>query len=73
MCTIPLSDTVQNYLVPSTRQTSYAGIKPKKLAALLDKMAKAGLSSRDPGGREQGIKRQREAEAVGRLFPGESR
>ncbi|KAF8517783.1 exocyst complex subunit Sec15-like-domain-containing protein [Gautieria morchelliformis] len=73
LCSIPLSDTVQNYLVPSTRLASYSGVKPKKLAALLDKMAKAGLSSRDPVQREQGSKRQKEAEAVGRLFPGENR
>jgi len=73
MCTIPLQDMVQNYLVPSTRQASYAGIKPKKLAALLEKMARAGLNTRDYALREQGNKRHREAEAVGRLFPGESR
>ncbi|KIJ56882.1 hypothetical protein M422DRAFT_218657 [Sphaerobolus stellatus SS14] len=73
MCSIPLQDAVQKYLVPSTRQTLYSGIKPKKLAALLEKMAKAGLSSRESAQREKGTRRQREAEAVGRLFPGESR
>ena len=73
LCSIPLSDTVQNYLVPSTRLASYSTVKPKKLAALLEKMARAGLLSRDSVQREQGSKRQREAEAVGRLFPGENR
>ncbi|KAF8591599.1 exocyst complex subunit Sec15-like protein [Ramaria rubella] len=73
ICSIPLSEAVQNYLVPSIRQASYSGVKPKKLASLLDKMARAGLSSRDPVQRERGVKRQKEAEAVGRLFPGENR
>ena len=73
ICSIPLSETVQNYLVPSTRQASYSTVKPKKLAALLEKTARAGLSSRDAIQREQGAKRQKEAEAVGRLFPGENR
>jgi len=73
LCNIPLSDSVQNYLVPGTRQTSYSKVKPKKLATLLEKMARAGLNSRDAAQRQQGIKRQREAEAVGRLFPGENR
>ncbi|TFK55453.1 rsec15 [Heliocybe sulcata] len=70
---ITLSDTVQDYLVPSIRQTSYSAVKPKRLQALLDKLAKFGGSCRDNPSREKGEKRRREAEAVGRLFPGESR
>ncbi|EPQ59901.1 hypothetical protein GLOTRDRAFT_33192 [Gloeophyllum trabeum ATCC 11539] len=70
---IILSDTVQDYLVPSIRQTSYSAVKPKRLQALLEKLAKYGGSCRDNVSREKGEKRRREAEAVSRLFPGESR
>ena len=43
------------------------------LAALLDKLARYGLECRGAPERERGEKRRKEAEAVGRLFPGESR
>ncbi|KAH8113224.1 exocyst complex component, sec15 subunit [Phellopilus nigrolimitatus] len=73
MTSIPLSDKVQEYLVPSIRQTTYSIIKPKKFQALLEKLAKFGGSSRDSAERERGEKRRKEADAVGRIFPGESR
>ena len=60
-------------LVASIRQTSYANVKPKRLAALLDKLGRHGLECRDAPSREKGDKRRKEADAVGRLFPGESR
>ena len=68
-----MSDSVADYLVPSLRQTTYAIVKPKKLAALLEKLSRYGASCRDYASREKGEKRRKEAEAVGRLFPGESR
>jgi hypothetical protein len=37
---IVLSGSVADFLVSSRRQTTYANIKPKKLAALLDKLAR---------------------------------
>lgn len=55
------------------RQTSYAAVKHKKLQALLDKLAKYGASQRDAPSRELGDRRRKEADAVGRLFPGEGR
>jgi hypothetical protein len=70
---IPLNNTVQEYLVPAMRQTSYASVKQKRLQALLDKLAKFGASQRDAPARELGDKRRKEADAVGRLFPGEGR
>ncbi|KAJ7683972.1 rsec15 [Mycena rosella] len=70
---IPLNNTVQEYLVPAMRQTSYAAVKNKRLQALLDKLAKFGASQRDAPARELGDKRRKEADAVGRLFPGEGR
>ncbi|KAJ7929967.1 rsec15 [Mycena leptocephala] len=70
---IPLNNTVQEFLVPAMRQTSYAAVKHKKLQALLDKLAKYGASQRDAPSRELGDRRRKEADAVGRLFPGEGR
>ncbi|KAG6821554.1 hypothetical protein H0H93_000063 [Arthromyces matolae] len=70
---IPLSDTVQDYLVPAMRHTSYSAVKHKRLQSLLEKLAKFGASQRDPAARELGEKRRKEADAVGRLFPGEGR
>ncbi|KAI0250002.1 exocyst complex component sec15 subunit [Lactifluus subvellereus] len=70
---IVLSDSVAEYLVPSLRQTTFANVKPKKLTALLEKLARYGGNCRDQLSREKGEKRRKEADAVGRLFPGESR
>ncbi|KAF8270908.1 exocyst complex component sec15 subunit [Lactarius quietus] len=70
---IVLSDSVAEFLVPSRRQTTFALVKPKKLTAVLEKLARYGGSCRDQLSRERGEKRRKEADAVGRLFPGESR
>ncbi|GLB33985.1 hypothetical protein LshimejAT787_0108690 [Lyophyllum shimeji] len=70
---IPLSDTVQEYLVPAMRHTSYSAVKQKRLQALLEKLARFGGTQRDPAARELAEKRRKEADAVGRLFPGEGR
>lgn len=40
---------------------------------MLEKLAKYGASLRDPVQRERADKRRREAEQVGRMFPGENR
>lgn len=70
---IPLLDVVQEYLVPGVRQASYSVVKPKKLQALLEKLAKYCASIRDAGIREKGERRRKEAEAVGHIYPGEHR
>ncbi|KAJ7639038.1 rsec15 [Roridomyces roridus] len=70
---IPLNNTVQEYLVPAMRQTSYAAVKYKRLQSLLDKLARYGASQRDAASRELGDRRRKEADSVGRLFPGEGR
>ncbi|KAJ7240336.1 exocyst complex component, sec15 subunit [Mycena haematopus] len=70
---IPLNSTVQEFLVPAMRQTSYAAVKHRRLAALLEKLARYGASQRDGPSRELGDRRRKEADAVGRLFPGEGR
>ena len=64
---------MQEYLVPANRHASYAAVKPKRLQALLEKLARFGATQRDAGARDLGERRRKEAEAVGRLFPGESR
>jgi len=70
---IVLDNLVQDYLTPSVRQSSYALIKPRRVHILLEKLAKFGKSSRDSAEREVGEKRQREADSVGKIYPGESR
>jgi len=70
---IVLNDVVQEYLIPSVRQSSYTQVKPRRLCVLLEKLAKFGKSSRDSAEREAGEKRQKEADSVGKIFPGESR
>ncbi|TFK71800.1 exocyst complex component, sec15 subunit [Pluteus cervinus] len=70
---IPLSGTVHEYLVPAMRTTSYMSVRPKRLQAILEKLAKYGATQRDPASREMAEKRRRDAEAVGRIYPGESR
>jgi len=70
---VALSDQVQQYLVPQVRQQSYGMVKHKRLQALLEKLTKYGSSCRDAPSRERGDRRRKEAEAVGRLFPGEGR
>ncbi|KIJ70132.1 hypothetical protein HYDPIDRAFT_172026 [Hydnomerulius pinastri MD-312] len=67
MAKIILSDTVQEYLNPNVRQSSYADVKPKRLQALLEKLAKYGASRRDSPSREKGEKRRKEADALNRL------
>jgi exocyst complex component 6 len=68
-----LGDTVQDYLVPAVRQTSYPAVIPRHLRSMLEKLAKYGASCRDAPSRDKGERRRKEAEAVGRIFPGENR
>ena len=68
-----MTDTIQEYLVPSMRQAAYGNVKPKRLQALLEKLSRYGSQCRDNASRERGEKRRKEAEAVGRVFPGENR
>ncbi|KAJ7929968.1 exocyst complex subunit Sec15-like-domain-containing protein [Mycena leptocephala] len=67
---IPLTNAVQEYLV---HQTSYVAVKPKRLQALLDKLAKYGESQQDAPARQLGDQRRKEADAVDRLVRGGGR
>ncbi|OAX44483.1 exocyst complex subunit Sec15-like protein [Rhizopogon vinicolor AM-OR11-026] len=73
MVSVVLNDTVHDYLIPQVRQTTYAVVRPKRLQTLLEKLARYGMTRRDASSREKGEKRRKEAEAVGRIFPGEKR
>ncbi len=55
------------------RHTSYSAVKHKRLQALLEKLARYGATQRDSSARELAERRRKEADAVGRLFPGEGR
>jgi len=67
MAKIILTDAVQDYLNPSIRQASYNEVKPKRLQALLEKLARYGTTRRDNPSRERGEKRRREAETLHRM------
>ena len=68
MADVVLQDKVQEYLNPSVRQASYGDLRPRRLQALLEKLAKYTATRRDHASREQAEKRRKEAEAVGRLL-----
>lgn len=70
---IPLENAVQDFLIPANRMKSYSVVRPKRLQALLEKLAKYGTTQRDAGMRELAERRRKEADAVGRIFPGELR
>jgi hypothetical protein len=68
---IPVNDKVAQY--HDHRQTKFALVKPRKLQALLEKLARYGSTRSDRPSRELGEKRRREAEMLNRIYPGESR
>ncbi|KAH7887589.1 exocyst complex subunit Sec15-like-domain-containing protein [Phlebopus sp. FC_14] len=67
MAKIVISDSMQEYLNPQIRQSSYAEVQPKRLQAVLEKLAKFGASRRDGSSRERGERRRKEAETLGKL------
>ncbi|KAG8898195.1 hypothetical protein FRB99_007605 [Tulasnella sp. 403] len=64
---VALNDDVASYLNPTLRQARYSSVQPKRLASLLDKMARHGGSSRVRADQERGEKRRLEALAVARV------
>ncbi|KIY74221.1 exocyst complex subunit Sec15-like protein, partial [Cylindrobasidium torrendii FP15055 ss-10] len=67
---IPLNNTVSEFMVPANRRTSFSAVRPKRLQALLEKLAKFGSTKRDSASRQAAERRRKEAEEVGKLFPG---
>ncbi|KAG9317484.1 exocyst complex subunit Sec15-like-domain-containing protein [Chiua virens] len=67
MAEIIVTDTVQDYLNPSVRQATYSEVKPKRLQALLEKLARYGASRRDISSREKSERRRKEVETLHRM------
>jgi len=68
---IPVNNQVAQY--QDQRQTKFALVKPRKLQILLEKLARYGSTRSDRPSRELAEKRRKEAEMIGRIYPGESR
>ena len=68
---IPVDDQVAQY--QDQRQTKFALVKPRKLQVLLEKLARYGSTRSDRPSRELAEKRRKEVEALGRIYPGESK
>ena len=70
---IALDNNVQQFLSPPTRQSTYLNVRAKRLQSLLEKLARYGGQCRDSASREKGERRRKEAEAIGRTYPVETR
>jgi exocyst complex component 6 len=68
---IPVNEQVAQY--QDQRQTEFALVKPRKLQVLLEKLARYGSTRPDRSSRELAEKRRKEAEMLGRIYPGENR
>lgn len=68
-----MNNNVQQFLNPATRQSTYAHVRAKRLQALLEKLSRFGGQCRDAPSREKGERRRKEAEAIGRTYPVETR
>ena len=68
-----LNSNVQQFLNPTVRQNNYAVIRPKRLQSILEKLARFGGQCRDTPSRERGERRRKEAEAIGKMYPAETR
>ena len=66
-----MNDQVMQY--QDQRQTKFALVKPRKLQILLEKLARYGTTRSDRPSRELAEKRRKEAEMLGRIYPGEGR
>ncbi|EKM59243.1 uncharacterized protein PHACADRAFT_136668 [Phanerochaete carnosa HHB-10118-sp] len=68
-----LNNNVQQFLNPTIRQNNYAVIRAKRLQSMLEKLARFGGQSRDAPTRERGERRRKEVEAIGKIYPVETR
>lgn len=64
---IILSDAIPGYLEVSIRQSSYAAVKPKSLAIVLQKLAKGTAATPGGGSMNRSERRMMEAGSVSRL------
>jgi hypothetical protein len=64
---IILSDAIPGYLEPSIRQSSYAAVRPTRLALVLQKLAKGTAATPGGGAMSRAERRRMEADQVARL------
>jgi hypothetical protein len=64
---IILSDAIPGYLETSIRQSSYAAVKPRSLAIVLQKLAKGTAATPGGGSMNRSERRMLEAGSVSRL------
>ncbi|RSH87449.1 hypothetical protein EHS25_003359 [Saitozyma podzolica] len=64
---IILSDAVSAYMESSIRQTSYAAVRPMRLAVILAKLGKGAAVMGGPAGQGRADRRRREADEVAKL------
>lgn len=67
MVSIPLNNTVSEFLNPQMRASAYTNVKPRNLQILLEKLARYSLTVRTPAEREKAERRRKEAEAVSKI------
>jgi len=67
MVSIPLNNTVSEFLNPQMRVSAYSNVKPRNLQILLDKLARHGSTMRTSADREKAERRRKEAEAVSKI------
>jgi len=67
MVSVPLNNTVSEFLNPQMRASAYANVKPRNLQILLEKLAKYGVTTRTSADREKAERRRKEAEAVSKI------
>ena len=67
MVSIPLNNTVSEFLNPQMRASAYTNVKPRNLQILLEKLARYGSTVRTPVEREKAERRRKEAEAVSKI------
>ena len=67
MVSIPLNNTVSEFLNPQMRASAYTNVKPRNLQVLLEKLARYGSTVRTAAEREKAERRRKEAEAVSKI------
>lgn len=67
MVSIPLNNTISEFLNPQMRASAYTNVKPRNLQTLLEKLARYGSTMRTAVEREKAERRRKEVEAVSKI------
>lgn len=67
MVSIPLNNTISEFLNPQMRASAYTNVKSRNLQILLEKLARYGSTTRTAVEREKAERRRKEAEAVSKI------